>query len=77
MIPALANVGAMRALADRVQVQIAGQLFQVVIGLAHRRARLQPLRLGGGVPGRKINLDQVSSGGHSEPSIVAGGALYR
>ena len=45
MVPALADIGAVRRLANRMQVQLARQRLQVVIVLAHGRARLQPVRL--------------------------------
>ena len=45
LVPALADVGALRALADGVQVQIAGQLLQVVEDLAAGRAGLEPCLL--------------------------------
>jgi hypothetical protein len=46
VVPALADVGAVRALADGIQLQRAGQPLQAVVVLAHRRARLEPLGLG-------------------------------
>ena len=48
VVPALADVGAVGALADGVQVERAGQALEVVVVFAHGGARLEPLRLGGG-----------------------------
>jgi len=48
VVPAFADVGAVRALADRIELERAGELFERVIVFAHRRAGLEPLRLGGG-----------------------------
>ena len=58
LIPALADVGAVGALADGVEVELAGQLLEVVEGLAHGRARLEPLGLGDGLARAEVNLDQ-------------------
>lgn len=70
MVPALANIGAMRRFADGMEIQTARQLFQVVKGLAHRCARLQPIRLGLGPLRRNVDLDQLWKGSHGELSIV-------
>ena len=48
MVPALTDVGAMRALADGVELERAGQPLEIVVVLAHRSAGLEPLRLGRG-----------------------------
>ena len=48
VVPALADVGAVGALADGVQAKRAGQALEVVVVLAHRGAGLEPLRLGHG-----------------------------
>ncbi len=58
MVPALADVGAVGALANGVQVELAGQLLQVVEGLAHGRAGFQPLRFRHGFTWGKVDLDQ-------------------
>jgi hypothetical protein len=59
VVPALADVGAVRGLADGMQVEIAGQLLEVVIIVAHRRARLQPVGLGDRLARGKVDLDEV------------------
>ncbi len=45
MIPALADVGALCAFADGVEVEVARQLFERVEGVAHGGTGLQPVRL--------------------------------
>ena len=64
MVPALADVGALRGLADRVEVEGAGQLFEVVIVVAHRRAGAEPLGFGEGAARREVDLDQIGAGDH-------------
>src|SRR5271157_5667157 len=64
MVPALADVGAMRRLADGVQLQLTRQGLQVVIVLAHGCARLQPVRLGRSTERSYIDLDQFGSRSH-------------
>lgn len=69
VVPALADVGAIGAFADGMQVQISRQFFQRVEGLAHGRARFQPGRLGGRAARGQINLHQIccnraGRGGH-------------
>ncbi len=59
VLPALADVGALRALADGVQAERAGEPLQVVVVLAHWSARLQPLRLGSGRSTCGFNLHQI------------------
>jgi hypothetical protein len=58
VVPALADVGAVGGLADSVQIELAGQLLQVVEGLAHRRTRLKPLGLGSGLAWSQVDLDE-------------------
>ncbi len=58
VVPALADVGAVGGLADSVEVEVAGQLLEVVEGLAHGRAGLEPGGLGGGLARGEIDLDQ-------------------
>src|SRR4029077_4732093 len=50
--------------AHRMQVQCARQFFQLVVIVAHGRARLQPCRLGLRTPRRKIELDEFYRAGH-------------
>ena len=57
--PALADVGAVSGLADGVQIQVAGQLLEIVVVIANRSAGLQPVGLGDGALGREVDLDQV------------------
>ncbi len=57
MVPALADVGAMRGLADGVQIQIAGQLLEIVVILADGGTGLEPVRLGDGTLGSEVDLD--------------------
>src|SRR5665213_3450395 len=64
MVPALADIGAMRGLAHRVQVQAAGQLLQIVKCVSHGGARLQPVRLGLRTPGSSLDLNQFRNGSH-------------
>ena len=65
VMPALADVRALRALAHRVQAQRPGKSFELVIVFAHRRARLQPLRLGRGRLSARTQSAQIPS-----PAIV-------
>ena len=63
MVPALADVGALRGFADGVEVERAGQLFEVVVVVAHGRAGSEPLRLGeqgGAARGRSGRVSPVS-----------------
>ena len=55
VIPALADVRALRRFADGVQPKPARQLFQVMEVFANRSFRPQPLRLG--LPQRRTKLD--------------------
>src|SRR5262249_22079750 len=64
MVPALADVGAVRGFANRVQVKLARQRLKIVIVLADRRARLQPTRLGSGLARANVDLDEVGRCGH-------------
>ena len=70
VVPALADIGALRALADGVQTQRTCQPLQRVVILAHRRACLQPLRLGGRRAANGLNLDEFH-----HVSIVAVGGI--
>ncbi len=56
--PALADVGALRALADRMQAEGPSQAFQVVVILAYGGASLEPLGFGSGSFSRWRDLDQ-------------------
>ena len=58
VVPALADVGAVRAFAYRVQPQGARQPLEIVVVFAHRSARLEPLRLGRRNPPRRLDLHQ-------------------
>src|SRR5208283_663990 len=69
MVPALPDVGAVRRLADGVQLQLARQGLQVVIVLAHGRARLQPLRFGSRTVRSGLDLDEFGSRGHRNPLL--------
>ena len=48
MLPALADVGAMRAFAHGVQTEGAREALEVMVVFAHGRARFEPLRFGRG-----------------------------
>ena len=65
MVPALADVGTMRRLADGVQLQVARQGLEIVIVLAHGRARLQPFRFGRRTARANLDLDQLRSSSHA------------
>ena len=54
--------------------EIARHLLQAVEGLAHWGLRLQPGRLGGGLVGCEVDLDQLGGRGHLV-FIVTGGAI--
>jgi len=54
----------MRRLADGIQLQVARQGLKVVVILAHRRARLQPFRLGRRTARANLDLDQFGSCSH-------------
>ena len=58
VVPALADVGAVGALADGVQVEGTGQALEVVVVFADGGAGLQPLGLGRGNAGCGGDLDQ-------------------
>jgi hypothetical protein len=72
MMPALADIGAVRALADRVQIKGTRQTLQIVVVFTHRRARLEPLRLGLGHRPRRFDLHQLH-----HFSIVAAGKVAK
>ena len=59
LVPALADVGALGALADGVEVEVAGELLEVMEGFAAGGAGLEPLGLAHGGAGREIDLDEV------------------
>ena len=59
VVPAFADVGAVGALADGVQVEVAGKLLECVEIVADRGLGLQPLGLGGGLARGEIDLHQV------------------
>ena len=61
VVPALADVGALCRLADGVEVESAGELFEVVIFLAHWGAGLEPLGFGSALGRAQFNLDQLGS----------------
>ncbi len=65
LVPALANVGAVRGLAHGMQVQLARHLLQRVEGLAARRLRLQPLRLARRHTRAQVDLDEIERGSHA------------
>ena len=44
MLPALAHVGAARALADRVQIERAHDALHVLVALAAKKLDAQPIR---------------------------------
>src|SRR5205823_2179540 len=62
LIPALTDVGALRALVDGVQVQGAGELLQTVEGLAAGCAGVEPLGFAHGAVRREIDLDELDCG---------------
>lgn len=62
MVPALADVRALRALADRMQTQRTCQPLQAVVVFAERRTCLQPFGLGRGRFARGLNLHQIYDG---------------
>ncbi len=59
LVPALADVGALGALADGVEIEFAGELLEVVEGFATGRFGLQPLWLAHGAARREIDLDEI------------------
>src|SRR6185437_15424262 len=67
VVPAFPDVGAVRALADRVQIERSRQTLERVEILPYRGARLQPVRLGRWRRAHRRNLNQVH-----HRSIVAG-----
>ena len=62
LVPALADVGALGALADGVEVEVAGELLEVVEGLAAGRSGLEPLRLADRLARREVDLDEFGGG---------------
>jgi len=67
VVPALADVGAVSALANGVELERAGQLLEGVVVFADRGACLEPLGLGGGSLADGGDLHQFGHG-----FIVAG-----
>jgi hypothetical protein len=59
MVPAFADVGAVGALADGVEVQVAGQLLEGVKIIADGCACLEPVWLRGGLARGQVDLDQI------------------
>ncbi len=84
MVPALADVGAVRRLAYRVQIEFPSQRLEVVIILAHRRTRLQPLRFGSSFAWANLDLYEFGCRCHGNKPlydaraypVVAGGHSY-
>ncbi len=58
VVPALADIGAMRALAYGVQAKRSRQALQVMVVFTHRGAGFEPLRLWSGSGARRRNLDE-------------------
>ncbi len=58
VVPALADVGAVGAFANGMQIEGARQPLEVVVVLAHRCARFQPLGLGRRSLASRLNLYQ-------------------
>ncbi len=69
LVPALADVGALGALAHGVQVQVAGQLLERVKGLAAGSLGLQPLGLAYGQAGAEIDLHKLGDLGRGRHGI--------
>ena len=59
VLPALADVGAMSAFADGVQVERARQPLEVVVVLAHGRAGLEPLGFGRWSLADRFDLNEI------------------
>ena len=59
VVPALANIRALRALTDCMQIERAGQLLEAVVVLAERGAGLEPVRFGRGRSAHRLNLYQI------------------
>ena len=57
-VPALADVGALGGLADGVEVEVAGEFFEVVEGFADGGAGLEPLGLFGGFARAQVDLHE-------------------
>ena len=57
VVPALADVGALRGFADGVEVEGARQLFEVVVVVAHGCAGAEPLGFGERAARREVDLD--------------------
>ncbi len=62
LVPALADVGAVGALADGVEVEVAGEFLEGVEGLAHGGFGLEPRGFGGGGAGGEVDLDEIGMG---------------
>ena len=68
LVPALADVGALRALADGVQVELASHLLQRVEGFPTGSASLEPLGFADRNLGCEVDLDEFRGSdcrGHS------------
>jgi len=70
-MPALADVGAMGALADGMQIERARQALEVVVVFAYGGARLEPVRLGSLGFAEGLDLHQV----HHDFIVAAGPTL--
>src|SRR5262249_48338791 len=64
VVPALADVGTLRGLAHRMQVERTREPLELVIVVAHGGARLQPGGLGLRTPRRKVDLNEFYRAGH-------------
>jgi hypothetical protein len=64
VVPALADVGALRGLANGVQTESAGQLFEVMEVLADRSFGAEPVRLGLADGRSDSNLHELGSARH-------------
>jgi hypothetical protein len=58
VVPALANIGAMSALADGMEIERAGQALEIVVILANGRACPEPFRLGSRNAPHRLNLNE-------------------
>ena len=63
VVPALADVGAMGALADGMEVEVAGELFEGVEIVAGGSLGFEPVRLGRGMARRRADLNEIEGGG--------------
>ena len=65
MVPAFPDVGTLRRFANRMQMELPRQFFQLMIVLAHRRLGAQPSRFRLGTRWRERDLDEFRRGGHA------------